>query len=506
MASICASLVFDCEVLLDSEQNQAQRMLDQLESVVLPALDRASRPASPLARDILGLVNGYLAGRAGPLEQSELTQLARHLSAHSANSFDVVIRSALSTNGIECFKSLRHSFLVVRGRGEYEGMEFIVEPALRAHFTIPHPSPDYEQMLARAPDVFVGGSCRLVPLVQLLCALMADSFERQGLALPPWRKEAAMLSKWLPAANRTRDVPVVVRAHSATAVELPAAHSPFTHSVASAAAAAAYSRGAAAVVAAAQPIHVSALPASACNAIFGFGIGTAAGAAAGLGGNVESGSCCGGIDSGYGIVSDASALLLGFGLSGDALLDSGGGGYSCGAGSGTGCCKDNGGVFSLGCSPDGELPLRPPPLAAASAAGGSSSRRSLRPLVHLGFEPCAPAPAAAAAALSVWGGSPSAPGAAAGSCGSCSGSSCSGRGTGLLSAKLQRGAAAAGTTSNQQPQQAQQQQRVIETRPPAYQGEMCIRVVKLVGFNVPPAAAAPSTSIAATVQAPAQRA
>ena len=111
-------------------------------------------------------------------------------------------------------RSLRHSFLVVRGRGEYEGMEFIVEPALRAHFTIPHPSPDYEQMLARAPDVFVGGSCRLAPLVQLLCALMADSFERQGLALPPWRKEAAMLSKWLPAAARTRELRPVT--HSRT--------------------------------------------------------------------------------------------------------------------------------------------------------------------------------------------------------------------------------------------------------------------------------------------------
>ena len=414
-------------------------------------------------------------------------------------------------------------------------MEFIVEPALRAHFTIPHPSPDYEQMLARAPDVFVGGSCRLAPLVQLLCALMADSFERQGLALPPWRKEAAMLSKWLPAPSRTRDVPVVARAHSATAVDLPlpaVSTLPFdlptfnstSGCTAAAAAPAPASRGPAF---AAQPIHVSALTP---HAVFGFGIGGGIGsiAAATTGaGNIESGSCCGGIDSGYGIASDASALLLGFGLGGshaDAMLDSAAGiaGYSCGAGAGGG--KDCEGVFSLGCSPDGELPMQLPP-----AMLGHSSRRSLRrPAVHLGFEPCAPAPAAAAAALSVsvWGGSPPAPGGAARSCGSCSGSSSNnnsfgGRGTGLLSAKLQRSAAAAAAAApaagpasgqqqqpqQQQPQQQQQQpQRIIETRPPAYQGGMCIRVVKLVGFNVPPPPPAAANSIAAAAQAPAQRA
>ncbi|GIL42153.1 hypothetical protein Vafri_214 [Volvox africanus] len=85
-------------------------------------------------------------------------------------------------------------------------MEFIVEPSLRQHFAIPHPSPDYESVLSRTPDVFVGGSCRLVSIIQLLCALMADSFQREGLPLPPWRREAAMLSKWLPHPARIRDL------------------------------------------------------------------------------------------------------------------------------------------------------------------------------------------------------------------------------------------------------------------------------------------------------------
>ncbi|GLC45617.1 hypothetical protein PLESTB_001786100 [Pleodorina starrii] len=120
--------------------------------------------------------------------------------ALSASGFDVVLRKAIggASAGENVFRSLRHEFLVVRGSGEFRGMEFIVEPSLRQHFLIPHPSPEYEYVLSRTPDVFVGGSCRLAPLVQLLCALMADSFQRQDQPLPPWRTEAAMLSKWLP--------------------------------------------------------------------------------------------------------------------------------------------------------------------------------------------------------------------------------------------------------------------------------------------------------------------
>ncbi|KAG2484337.1 hypothetical protein HYH03_016879 [Edaphochlamys debaryana] len=108
--------------------------------------------------------------------------------------------------GTECFRSLRHEFLVVHGSGDYCGMEFIVEPALRQHFAIPHPSPEYALVLSHLPEVFVGGSCRLAPIVQLMCALMADSFAQQGLALPPWRKEQAMLSKWMPQPHRLREL------------------------------------------------------------------------------------------------------------------------------------------------------------------------------------------------------------------------------------------------------------------------------------------------------------
>ncbi|EFJ49998.1 hypothetical protein VOLCADRAFT_89364 [Volvox carteri f. nagariensis] len=137
----------------------------------------------------------------------------------------VSMRSALAGTGADCFKSLRHEFLVVRGPG---GMEFIVEPSLRPHFSITYPSPEYDYVLSRTPDVFVGGSCRLVPVVQLLCALMADSFQRQGLHLPPWRTKTAMMSKWMPQPHRTRDTPVLPPPSTAGATA--SAPSPFPSS------------------------------------------------------------------------------------------------------------------------------------------------------------------------------------------------------------------------------------------------------------------------------------
>lgn len=140
-------------------------------------------------------------------EEHELPKLARALSSFGHS---VHVRDAMSNAkaGSDCFRALRHKFLVVRGAGEFEGVELIVEPGLRQHFAIPHPTPDYARVLAHVPEVFVGPISRLVPLVQLLCALLADSFEQQGLALPPWRRETAMLSKWVPNPSRCRDTPV----------------------------------------------------------------------------------------------------------------------------------------------------------------------------------------------------------------------------------------------------------------------------------------------------------
>ncbi len=80
------------------------------------------------------------------------------------------------------------------------------DPNFREHFAIPHPTDAYAATLTLLPDEFIGSSSRLVPLVQIMCAEMAASFEAKGLTLPPWRRAQAMLSKWLP--QRMSDQPL----------------------------------------------------------------------------------------------------------------------------------------------------------------------------------------------------------------------------------------------------------------------------------------------------------
>jgi uncharacterized protein (TIGR01615 family) len=113
--------------------------------------------------------------------------------------YQALVRTAIG-GGQACFKNLRHEFISVR---DGEGTEYIVDPAFRDHFQIPHPTRLYQQLLAGVPAEFVGTSSRLVPLVQCLCMEMSESFSARSLTLPPWRRSQAMLSKWLPA--RCRD-------------------------------------------------------------------------------------------------------------------------------------------------------------------------------------------------------------------------------------------------------------------------------------------------------------
>lgn len=55
----------------------------------------------------------------------------------------------------------------IRGSGDYEGLEFVVEPNFREQFEITHPTTHYAELLAAVPQLFVGPTSRLVPVVQV---------------------------------------------------------------------------------------------------------------------------------------------------------------------------------------------------------------------------------------------------------------------------------------------------------------------------------------------------
>jgi uncharacterized protein (TIGR01615 family) len=113
---------------------------------------------------------------------------------------NVICSSALQTSSqapqANFFRNLRHEFLLVRGQGEYEGLEYVVDLAFRDQFEIPQPTPGYQELLKAVPQVFVGTMSSLVSIVKLLGREIGLSFEEKGLALPPWRHTDSLLTKW----------------------------------------------------------------------------------------------------------------------------------------------------------------------------------------------------------------------------------------------------------------------------------------------------------------------
>jgi uncharacterized protein (TIGR01615 family) len=136
-------------------------------------------------------------------ERLDAVVLATRLAAIG---YRPTLRTALGAPGLSGFSNLRHEFCCVHGDGDYEGVEFIVEPCFRPHFEVAAATARYRAALEAAPEAFVGTAATLVPLLQALCAEMSDAFDAAGLALPPWRRAASLQTKWLPA--RARDVPV----------------------------------------------------------------------------------------------------------------------------------------------------------------------------------------------------------------------------------------------------------------------------------------------------------
>eukprot|EP00878_Enallax_costatus_P002300 GHUV01002475.1.p1 GENE.GHUV01002475.1~~GHUV01002475.1.p1 ORF type:complete len:344 (+),score=116.81 GHUV01002475.1:340-1371(+) len=129
--------------------------------------------------------------------------------------YNISVRTALG-GGPSCFRNLRHEFLSVTGTDEYKETELIVDPNFKEQFEIPQPTATYRAVLNMVPQEFVGTASRLVPLVQLLCAEMAASFEAMSLTLPPWRRAQSMLSKWLPSRSRDISISTTGSTHSNT--------------------------------------------------------------------------------------------------------------------------------------------------------------------------------------------------------------------------------------------------------------------------------------------------
>ncbi|KAJ7946988.1 Protein of unknown function (DUF506) [Quillaja saponaria] len=104
-----------------------------------------------------------------------------------------------------------HSFLDVidNTRSKKGEVRVIIEPNFRAEFEMAKASEEYNRLVRKLPEVFVGKVERLDALVKILCMAAKKCMKEKKMHLGPWRKQKYMQAKWLSACERTTSTPLL---------------------------------------------------------------------------------------------------------------------------------------------------------------------------------------------------------------------------------------------------------------------------------------------------------
>ncbi|RVW95924.1 hypothetical protein CK203_025819 [Vitis vinifera] len=92
-----------------------------------------------------------------------------------------------------------HTFLdVVHNSSAKKGeVRVIIELNFRAEFEMARASEEYNRLIRRLPEVFVGKVERLHTLVKILCMAAKKCMKEKKMHMGPWRKHRYMQAKWL---------------------------------------------------------------------------------------------------------------------------------------------------------------------------------------------------------------------------------------------------------------------------------------------------------------------
>ncbi|OMO76439.1 hypothetical protein CCACVL1_15681 [Corchorus capsularis] len=95
-----------------------------------------------------------------------------------------------------------HSFLDVIENSRKGDVRVIIELNFRAEFEIARASEDYNRLVQRLPEVFVGKVERLNNVIKILCLAAKKCMKEKKMHMGPWRKHRYMQAKWLKSCER----------------------------------------------------------------------------------------------------------------------------------------------------------------------------------------------------------------------------------------------------------------------------------------------------------------
>ncbi|KAG4977863.1 hypothetical protein JHK82_037137 [Glycine max] len=108
-----------------------------------------------------------------------------------------------------------HNFLDVIDSTKKGEVRVIVELNFRGEFEMARGSEDYNRLVRRLPEVFVGKVERLSNLIKILCMGAKRCMKEKKMHMGPWRKHRYMQAKWLgPCERNTSTTSLSVRYNS----------------------------------------------------------------------------------------------------------------------------------------------------------------------------------------------------------------------------------------------------------------------------------------------------
>ena len=92
--------------------------------------------------------------------------------------------------------------------GKKGEVRVVIELNFRAEFEMARANAEYNRLVSRLPEVFVGKSERLKALIKILCHAAKKCMKEKKMHMGPWRKHKYVQAKWFGTCERVAPPPV----------------------------------------------------------------------------------------------------------------------------------------------------------------------------------------------------------------------------------------------------------------------------------------------------------
>ncbi|GLU06422.1 hypothetical protein SLE2022_234600 [Rubroshorea leprosula] len=101
-----------------------------------------------------------------------------------------------------------HTYLEIVEKSKKGEVRAVIELNFRAEFEMARAGEEYNRLISKMPELFIGNAEKLRALIKILCAAAKKCMKDKKMHLAPWRKHKYMQAKWLGTYERTAPVPL----------------------------------------------------------------------------------------------------------------------------------------------------------------------------------------------------------------------------------------------------------------------------------------------------------